>query len=50
MGNEITRKYVGPELKIIRMNGNDIITTSGGEEVPQEGEFIPATYGGDRTV
>lgn len=33
--------YEEPEIKVIRLSEVDIITTSG-EEIPQEGEFIPA--------
>ena len=34
--------YEEPEIKVIRLSEVDIITTSGDEEIPQEGEFIPA--------
>ena len=35
-------KFTAPQIEIIRFEAQDIITTSGGEEIPQEGEFIPA--------
>ena len=31
-----------PKIEVIRFTEKDIITTSGGEEIPEEGEFIPA--------
>ena len=31
-----------PKIEVIRFTETDIITTRGGDEIPQEGEFIPA--------
>ena len=34
--------YEEPKLQIARLAETDIITISGGEEIPEEGEFVPA--------
>ena len=34
--------YEDPLLEVVHLTEKDIITTSGGEEIPEEGEFIPA--------
>ena len=34
--------YEEPLLEVVHLTEKDIITTSGGEEIPEEGEFIPA--------
>ena len=31
-----------PMISVIQFTETDIITTRGGDEIPQEGEFIPA--------
>lgn len=33
--------YEDPEIEVIHMTETDIITISGGEEIPEEGEFVP---------
>ena len=33
--------YEEPLLEVVHLTEKDIITTSGGDEIPQEGEFIP---------
>ena len=38
--------YEEPLLKIVHLTEKNIITTSGGEEIPQEGELTPI-YGFD---
>lgn len=38
--------YEEPLLEVVHLTEKDIITTSGGEEIPQEGELTPI-YGFD---
>ena len=33
--------YEEPLLEVVHLTEKDIITTSGGDEIPQEGEIIP---------
>ena len=36
--------YTEPKIEVIYLTETDNITTSGGEEIPPEGEFIPNTH------